>query len=135
MKGTVKSKQEIERLFTQGRRSSCRCCSFIVAPSPHAEGRCAFIAGKKLGVAPLRSRCKRVMREAARELGAPWAGSDVVFIARKSVATAAHEDVVRQMKRALKAAGVLGEGVVQDGAGMQEKGAARRVRRKKRSAS
>ncbi len=114
MKGTIKSKQEIERLFKQGRRSSCRYCSLIVAPSPLPSGRCAFIAGKKLGVAPLRSRCKRVMRAAARELGAPWAGVDVVFIARKSVATAAHDDVVRQMGRALKQAGaVAGGGAVQ----------------------
>ncbi len=110
MKGTIKSKQEIERLFKQGRRSSCRYCSFIFASSPLACGRCAFIAGKKLGVAPLRSRCKRVMREAARELGAPWAGTDVVFIARKGVASAPHEDVLRQMKRALRQAGVVADG-------------------------
>ena len=110
MKGTIKSKQEIERLFKQGRRSSCRYCSLIIAPSPLPGGRCAFIAGKKLGVAPLRSRCKRVMRAAARELGAPWMGVDVVFIAKKSVATAAHDDVVRQMGRALKQAGVVADG-------------------------
>lgn len=107
MKGTIKSKQEIERLFKDGRRSSCRYCTILVAPSLNLRGRCAFIAGKKLGAAPLRSRCKRVMREAARELGAPWEAKDLVFIARAGVATATHGDVVHQMRRALQHGGVL----------------------------
>jgi len=49
------------------------------------RGRVAYIAGKRLGSAPKRSRAKRVLREAARLEGAPWFGLRVVLIARESI--------------------------------------------------
>lgn len=106
MKGTVKSKAEMERLFHEGRRSSSSLLSVIIAPAACENGRVAFIAGKKLGVAPLRSRCKRVMRAAAAELGFPRQGHDVVFIARRRVATADHRKVLSEMRKCLENGGV-----------------------------
>ena len=61
-----------------------------------------FIAGKKLGVAPFRARCKRVMRAAAAELGGPWPGVDVVFVAKHKVGYANHEKLLKEMRRCLK---------------------------------
>lgn len=109
MKGTIKSKAEMERLFRSGRRSSSYLMVVIASTeaSPSDEGRCAYVAGKKLGNAPLRERCKRVMRRASRELGAPWRGSDVVFVARRKVAHARHDKVVAQMRRQLVELGVI----------------------------
>ena len=102
MKGTIKRKEDIERLFQTGRRSSSSLVTVIKAENNQTElGRCAFIAGKKLGSAPTRSRCKRVMREAARELGAPWVGYDVVFVARRKVALVQHQVIVEKMKKQL----------------------------------
>lgn len=66
------------------------------------RGRWAFIAGKKLGCAPLRSRCKRVLRECARELGGPWEGYDVAFIARRKAATAHHDRLLDSMRDQLR---------------------------------
>ena len=108
MKGTVKSKDDVERLFREGRRSSSYMfvCFSTDSPSQASQGRCAFIAGKKLGCAPLRSRCKRVMRAAAAELVAPWKGVDIAFVARKDVATAPHEKVLREMSRQLSRLGI-----------------------------
>lgn len=107
MQGTVKSKVEMERLFREGRRSSSSMLTVIAAPSSSEKGRWAFIAGKKLGVAPLRSRCKRVMRAAAAGLDGPWAGYDVVFIAKRRVATAKQSKVIKEMSKCLKEQGVL----------------------------
>ena len=107
MKATIKSKSDIERLFEKGRRSSSY--SFIIIEYKNMKedgGRCAFIAGKKLGCAPLRSRCKRVMREIARELGGPWDGHDVIFIARKSVATGDYRKLLSKAKGQLKELGI-----------------------------
>ena len=102
MKGTIKRKEDIERLFRMGRRSSSSLVTVIRADNRQLKlGRCAFIAGKKLGSAPLRNRCKRVMREAARELGAPWAGCDIVFVARRKVAFVQHRVLVEKMKKQL----------------------------------
>lgn len=110
MKGTIKSKEDVERLFSQGRRSTSSSMTIIVCESESPNlGRCAFIAGKKLGPAPFRSRCKRVMREVARELGSPWEGYDVVFLARKPVAHENHDEVIRQARKNLTKMGVIHE--------------------------
>lgn len=109
MKGTIKSKTDMERLFRAGRRSSSYLMLVIAAPVQGSRelGRCAYVAGKRLGTAPLRARCKRVLREASRELGAPWAGSDVVFVARGKAAFARHGKLVSQMRKQLVELGVL----------------------------
>ena len=113
MKGTIKSKQDVERLFQEGRRSSSSLVSIIYQKNPSEVvgiGRCAFIAGKKLGTAPFRNRCKRVMREVVRELGGAWQNYDVIFIARKSIAFCPHQKVLKDFKYQLTKAGVLQNG-------------------------
>lgn len=112
MKDTITSKQQIERLFREGRRSSSSMMTVICLPSNSSDSRglCMYVAGKKLGSAPFRNRCKRVMRHAAYELGAPWRGYDVVFVARRNVAHAPHAKVLGQMKRGLTNLGVMDNG-------------------------
>ena len=53
----------------------------VLARGDEAPGRVAFAAGKRLGNAVYRNRCKRVLREAAREAGLPRDGYDVVLLA------------------------------------------------------
>ena len=65
-----------------------------------------FVAGKKLGTAPLRNRCKRVLRATAAELDGPWCGYDVVFIAKAKVARAPHVHVTSCMRDILAKAAV-----------------------------
>ncbi len=108
MRGTIKSKRDVERLFRSGRRSTSYLLTILVLPVEQgfSSGRCAFIAGKKLGTAPLRNRCKRVMRATARELGAPWDGFDVAFIAKKSIAFQPHSKVVSKVAGQLQELGI-----------------------------
>ena len=111
MRNTVKSKKDMDRIFTEGVRASCPLVMVITLPSPTGadatDGRVAFVAGKKLGTAPARNRAKRVLREAARKLGAPWAGQDVVFVARRDTAACGTEDLVAQCRKCLVKAGIL----------------------------
>lgn len=110
MKGTIKSKEDIERLFQRGRRSSSSSLTMIVLENDEErQGRCAFIAGKKLGNAPFRSRCKRVLRQTAKTLNAPFKGYDVVFMARHSVATKNHFEVEAEALKLLKKLRVINE--------------------------
>jgi ribonuclease P protein component len=66
------------------------------------RGRLAFVAGKRLGSAPERNRAKRLMREAAHQLKAPWDDRDVVFVARDKTVTATLDAVVRDMECLLR---------------------------------
>lgn len=106
---TIKSSREIDAVFRGSRRIAHPLVIVLAAPSPDGrgpEGRVAFIAGKKLGNAVLRNRSKRVLRAAARRCGAPWAGRDVLLIARPGTAGAAPGDLDTAMREALRRAGV-----------------------------
>lgn len=99
----------MERLFREGRRSSSYLLSALALPSPagfEETGRLGFVAGKKLGVAPYRCRCKRVMRAVAAELGGPWPGMDVVFVARYKTGRADHAKLLKEMRKCLGGLGV-----------------------------
>lgn len=102
---TVKSSAEISRIFKEGKRSSNRFLTLIVScetseylradadPEHGLNGRVAFIAGKKNGNACWRNAAKRRMREIARQLGAPWAGFDVLFVAKRALTDASYSKV------------------------------------------
>ena len=110
VKGTIKRNDDIERLFRTGRRSSSYLMTILVKTFDHASyegGRCAYIAGKKLGSAPLRSRCKRVLRANSRLFGAPWSGYDVAFIASRSLAHEKQKKVQKIMKQQLVELGIV----------------------------
>lgn len=49
------------------------------------------------------------MREVARNLGAPFEGYDIAFVAKKKVAFEKHEEIMRQARRSLAKLGVIDE--------------------------
>jgi ribonuclease P protein component len=72
-------------------------------PEPSDAINVGFTATKKIGNAVVRNRCKRRMRELARELlplhGKP--GHDYVFIARATTAKAPWLDLHKDVEKAL----------------------------------
>lgn len=90
MRGTVKSKAEIDSLFKTGRRYKARGLILITNPTPEQRGprgRVAFIAGKKLGKAPVRNKAKRLLRHAVARAGGAVPGMDMVFVAQGRLLT------------------------------------------------
>ncbi len=88
---TITSPSDIDRLFKHGRRASHPLLVVLASASPEwagAGGRVVFVAGRKMGNAVMRNRCKRVMREACRRAGGPWQGLDVALVSRAGIATA-----------------------------------------------
>jgi ribonuclease P protein component len=66
--------------------------------------RVGFTATKKLGNAVIRNRAKRRMRAAAAELAPRLGlnGCDYVFIGREAAFKGTYDDLIRDMKHALK---------------------------------
>ena len=101
---TVRSTREIDEVFRRGDRSVDELLTVFASETPErygAEGRLVFIAGRKVGNAVTRNRCKRVMREAVRRSGGPWAGRDLALIARPGLLRADSADIDRSLARHL----------------------------------
>jgi ribonuclease P protein component len=105
---TITSSSDIDRLFKHGRRVSHALLVVLATPSPERDdpaGRVVFVAGRKMGNAVMRNRCKRVMREACRRVGGPWAGSDVALVSRPGIASAAPSQIDDALEAALDSLG------------------------------
>jgi ribonuclease P protein component len=106
---TITSSREIDDLFRHGKRAAEPLLMVLVAPTPEhrtQHGRVLFVAGKKIGGAVVRNRCKRVMREACRRLEGPWPGRDVAIIARAQTAHAGTPELDATLARLLERSGV-----------------------------
>lgn len=108
---TIKSSADISQLFSEGRRYKNHFVTIIVlkrASQSNNEmeqhdraGRVAFIAGKKLGNAVWRNSAKRRMRAICHDLGGPWRGLDVIFLAKSSLTEASYSKVLRACDKTL----------------------------------
>lgn len=109
---TIKSSADISELFSHGRRIHTPYMTVILnarAPEVACEevkqhgpgGRVAFIAGKKLGNAVWRNGAKRRLRALCRDLGGPWPGYDVIFLAKSSLVGSVYSKVLKACESAL----------------------------------
>lgn len=106
---TIKSTREIDTIFRTATRVAHPLLIALIVRTPEGRGRTgrvAFVAGKKLGGAVLRNRCRRVMRAAARRAAAPWPGNDVVLIARPGTATASGAELDTALTSILSRSGL-----------------------------
>ncbi|MDO4289867.1 MAG: ribonuclease P protein component [Eggerthellaceae bacterium] len=110
---TIKSSDEISRIFSCGRRFKTPFLTLIVerceaegktelSKQHDPRGRVAFIAGKKLGNAVWRNAAKRRMRSLCGDLGGPWAGYDVIFLAKSTINEASYSKVVAACERTIR---------------------------------
>jgi ribonuclease P protein component len=107
---TIRSSREIDRIFSEGARSSSPMLLVLVSSTPDGRdrgGRVAFVAGGKLGGAVARNRAKRLLRETARRAGGPWPSWDVVLLARPEALISSLEQLVQDLLLRLRALGVL----------------------------
>ena len=105
---TIKSRQDFERVFTQGRRFNHPNIRMVVSDCIFEgdPGRVAFVAAKRLGCAPLRNRSKRVLREAARAVGLPASGWDVILLATPATASSSPQEMQDALVRLCARAGI-----------------------------
>ena len=105
---TIKSRQDFERVFHQGRSfrhplMRMIACSTLNEGDP---GRVAFVAAKRLGCAVVRNRSKRVLREAARACGMPHPGVDVILFATSKTRTSSPQEMQAALRSLCSRAGI-----------------------------
>lgn len=99
----------MEAIFAAGHRVGSPLAVALILKTPTERGRAgrvAFVAGKRVGGAVVRNRSKRVLREAALRMGAPWQGADVVLIARRGTADAPPAAIDNAVRSLLRRGGV-----------------------------
>jgi len=72
------------------------------------QTRVGVVCGRHVGGAVIRNRARRVLKEAWRQVAADVrSGYDIVFVARPDIRGAKTMDLVKDMTKALAAAGVM----------------------------
>ena len=64
----IKRRSDFQCVYQKGRSVAGRRMILYVLRDPRVAGKVGFAAGKKLGCAAVRSRTKRLLREAYRSL-------------------------------------------------------------------
>ncbi|MDO4436529.1 MAG: ribonuclease P protein component [Coriobacteriaceae bacterium] len=105
---TIKSHQDFERVFTQGKRFNHPLIRMVICDcaSEGDPARVAFAAAKRLGNAVVRNRSKRVLRETARACELPVQGKEIILFATARTRTSSPEDMRGALESLLRRAGV-----------------------------
>ena len=96
---TIKSRKEFGAVFAKGRRATDRLVRVTVLQNTSSDGKVAFVAAKRLGNAVYRNRCKRVLREAAREAGLPREDCGIILFATRATHDAHPREVAHSIRR------------------------------------
>ena len=85
----LKDNKEFVRLYGKGAFVSCGMCTVYYRRNGRKENRIGISTGKKIGNAVMRSRARRVIRQAYRENEADFPkGYDIVITARQAAPSA-----------------------------------------------
>lgn len=102
---------DFRRAYKRGKSQVSPLLVAYVVKNRLGVTRVGITTSKKIGNAVVRSRARRVLREAYRGLaGGVRLGYDLVFVARGRTAGAKSTQVQRHMEKQLSAAGLLEKG-------------------------
>ena len=105
---TLKENRDFQRLYKRGKSGVSPILVTYILKNKTDNLRYGITTGKKIGNAVKRSRARRVIRAAFRELSPSLrTGYDIVFVARGRTPLVKSTEVLRHMEKQLKKAGVL----------------------------
>ncbi len=105
---TLNRNSDFRRLYSRGRSFASPVLVTYVMKNRSGNVRIGITTSKKIGKAVMRSRSRRIIREAYRMLADQvMPGYDLVFVARGKTPFVKSTDILRAMKKELKEAGVL----------------------------
>lgn len=105
---TIKLNKDFRTAYYRGKSQVHPVLVTYVRKTREGRVRIGITAGKKVGGAVQRNRCRRIIREAFRGLSGEVVGSvDIVFVARTRTLMMKSTDLERVMRGQLKKLGVL----------------------------
>ena len=107
---TLKENKDFRRLYYRGSSKASDCLVTYAMKSRRKGCRYGITTSKKIGNAVLRNRSRRVIRAAYAALEDSISGNwDFVFVARSKTGKVKMQVVLAQMKKQMKALGVMNE--------------------------
>ena len=98
--------RQFNYVYRRGKRASCKELSLLYVKNSHK--RVGFSVSKKVGVAVVRNRTKRRLRECVRPLLPQMRNGLYVFVARPAAAECTFDQLNAQVKKLLRKAEALG---------------------------
>lgn len=99
----LRARAEFDRVFRNGRRLDGRQFVMIALPNGKMEHRLGMTVGRKLGVAVIRNRARRLLRESFRRLvPASGQGFDLVIVARPDIVGRTQSEVDREFRERVR---------------------------------
>jgi ribonuclease P protein component len=104
----LRKRAVFRKVYEEGRFVANSMMTFHFMPNPEQSRRIGFSAGKRLGGAVVRNRCKRRLRECYRlhQYEMP-AGVDMIIVARRSLVNAKWSKIVEAFLDALRRSRIL----------------------------
>lgn len=104
---TLRENKDFRTLYYRGRSQVHPALVTYVRKNRLGEPRVGITTGKKLGGAVVRSRCRRVIREAFRPYFSKVGGWDIVFVARTRLTTMKSTQLAPVIESHLRKMGVM----------------------------
>jgi ribonuclease P protein component len=109
-KDRLRKRSVFRKVYEEGRSAANFMIAVHLLPNPDNERRVGFSAGKRLGNAVVRNRCKRRLRECWRlhQQEMP-VGMDMIIVARRSMVNAKWDKIVTAFSDAFRRSRIVAE--------------------------
>ena len=104
----IKENRDFQILYRRGKSQVHPCLVTYLRRTRRGEVLVGITTGKKVGVAVQRNRCRRIIREAFRQLYPQTTGGfDIVFVARGRTTRCKSDELRTIMEQHLRQGGVI----------------------------
>ena len=116
----IKRRSDFQNVYQKGKSVAGRRMILYVLRDTRVAGKVGFAAGKKLGCAAVRSRTKRLLREAFRHMQHELRTDvGILLIGRAGLAAGKMQDAAVELRSLARRAKIFADGSIPDRTGEQ----------------